>query len=310
MAKLEDDLNALFQLPLAEFIAGRKALATRLKKDGRTSEADQIKSLPKPSISVWTVNQLYWNHRDEFEELIAAGQRFRKAQKSGKVTDMRDALDARRETLNELSDLATELLRDAGHNPSLDVSRRVTSTLEAMSAFASFPADIHPGRLTEDIDPPGFDSFTFAAASAASTSLPKQPARPAASRDSPKSKAPLSGKTNRDEEVRRARQERIATAKASLQEAKKTLSEARARAKSLEASQKKADTVVKEAEKQKLEAESRFRKANTSALDAARRARGITAELEEATAILKRAQRDVDAASKELETAFQESPGK
>lgn len=72
---------------------------------------------------------------------------------------MRDALDARREALSHLSDLATEILRDAGHNPSLDTMRRITSTLEPLSSYASLPDGLTPGRLTRDIDPPGFDSF-------------------------------------------------------------------------------------------------------------------------------------------------------
>ncbi len=306
MGKLDDDLDALFKLPLAEFIAARKALAARLKKDGRANEAERVKSLAKPSISVWAVNQLYWNHRDEFEELIAAGQRFRKAQKSGKVADMRDALDARRQTLSDLSELATELLRNADHNPSLDTIRRVTTTLESISAYASLPNEIRPGRLAQDIDPPGFDSFAFGS----SLTLPKKPERAEPAKGSAKASTRAADKINREEQSRRARQERIAAAKNALQDAKKALSEARARAKSLEASRKKADSARKEAEKQKLEASERFRKASAAADDALRRVRSVTSELEEATATVKRAQREADDAAKELEKAFRESPAK
>ena len=101
-SKLEDDVDALYNLPLAEFTAARNALAGQLKKSGRGNEADFVKTLVKPSISAWAVNQLYWKHRDAFDELIATGERFRKAQTSGlarKVADMRGALDARRRYL-------------------------------------------------------------------------------------------------------------------------------------------------------------------------------------------------------------------
>src|SRR5258708_25910563 len=81
--KLEDDVDALFRLSLAEFIAASKTLAARLKQDGRGNEADRVKALVKPSISAWAVNQLYWKHREAFDRLIATGQRFRKAQTSG-----------------------------------------------------------------------------------------------------------------------------------------------------------------------------------------------------------------------------------
>src|ERR1041385_5264080 len=103
MPKLDDDIDALFQLPQTEFIGARKALAARLKKNGFVSEAEDVKALAKPSISAWTVNQLYWRHREAFDELIATGQRFRKAQVSGNMVNMREALDARREVLSHLS---------------------------------------------------------------------------------------------------------------------------------------------------------------------------------------------------------------
>src|SRR5713226_531900 len=112
MPKVDDDIDALFKLPLTEFVGARKALAARLKKGGLGSEAEGVKALAKPSISAWTVNQLYWRHREAFDELIATGQRFRQAQVTGKMVNMREALDARREALSHLSDLATEALRD------------------------------------------------------------------------------------------------------------------------------------------------------------------------------------------------------
>src|SRR5262249_40237814 len=118
---IDDEIDALFKLPLAEFIGARKTLAARLKKEGRADEADRVKALSKPSISVWAVNQLYWRHRDEFEQLIAAGQRFRRAHatRAGKAGELNEALAARREALNHLSELASGLLRDAGHSPTL-----------------------------------------------------------------------------------------------------------------------------------------------------------------------------------------------
>ncbi|HYX28508.1 MAG TPA: hypothetical protein VE863_08070, partial [Pyrinomonadaceae bacterium] len=103
--KLDDDLDALFQLPLPDFIGARNALANQLKKTGRAEEANRIKAIAKPSVSVWTVNQLYWRHRDQFEALISAGHRFRRAHTSrtAKVPELSDALDARRAALDELS---------------------------------------------------------------------------------------------------------------------------------------------------------------------------------------------------------------
>src|SRR5215471_412871 len=260
---IDDDIDALFRLPLAEFIGARKTLAARLKKEGRTETADRIKALAKPSISVWAVNQLYWRHRDEFDRLVAAGQRFRRAHTSrtAKAGELNKALDARREALNHLSDLASALLREGGHNPALDTMRRIATTLEAMSAYAVLPDDQAAGRLTRDLDPPGFESLApFIRAVATTRSGPSAVAggprmpNPPNKISSPATKA----KSTTGKEVPRAaeiRQTKVTAARASLQEAKRSLVAARTKAQTLAGAQKKADAEMKHAEKQKREAE-------------------------------------------------------
>src|SRR5580765_529149 len=165
-SNLEDEVDALFRLPLAEFTGARNALAARLKKSGRGDDSLLVKALVKPSISAWAVNQLYWNHREAFEQLIKSGERFHKAQTSGKVTDMRAAMDARRQGLSQLSDIASSVLRDSGHNPTPDTIHRITTTLEGISAYASRADAPHSGRLTADVDPPGFELFGSSISSA------------------------------------------------------------------------------------------------------------------------------------------------
>ena len=73
-SNLDGDVDALFGLPLPEFIGARKALAARLKKDGRANEAERVQLLTKPSISAWTVNQLYWKHREAFDRYARMGR--------------------------------------------------------------------------------------------------------------------------------------------------------------------------------------------------------------------------------------------
>lgn len=231
--KLKDDVDELFKLPFAEFISARNALATHLKQSGHANDATLVKALAKPSVSAWTVNQLYWNHRAAFDKLLAAGQRLR-----GKVTDMRGALDARRDALTHLADLATSLLRDAGHNPAPDTIRRITTTLEALSALSDGPT---LGRLTQDVDPPGFESLASLTLSAGAMKPTKEPARVTALQRA------------REEETRQAK---IAAAKASLQAAKKSLAEAHAEA--------------RQADKQLREAEERFKEARAEAAEATR----------------------------------------
>jgi hypothetical protein len=305
MAKLNDEVDRLFKLPLSEFIGARKSLIARLKKSGDKDEAQSVNALTKPSVSAWTVNQLYWSHRAEFDELIATGQRFRKAQTSGKVANMREALDARREALANLSDLATEILRDAGHNPSLDTLRRITATLEALSASTTSEGPI-PGRLTQDVDPPGFDSFGSFTPSPVTTRRPTEPPRASPQKKSTGPKENQQKTATAAEAKRRAqRQARINSAKASLQNMKKAVTAAQAQVKSLEAAQKRAEAAAKEAEKQRRHADERFKKAVAASEDANQRAQSVSVELAEATEALAVAKRDVEHATRELEASFQ-----
>src|SRR5215218_2203004 len=296
---LEDDIDALFRLPLAEFTGERNALAARLKKEGRRNDADRVKLLGKPSISAWTVNQLYWDHREVFNQLMATGKRLRPAHKlrlAGKVAGMRDSLDARREVLVQLADLAAELLRDAGSNPSPDTLRRVTTTLEALSAYALLSDGPTPGRLTNDLDPPSFDSL--ASLMSGAESIDEEPITPAR-------KPTTATNVRRLEEVRRAK---IADAKVTLQDAKRALNDARARAQNLESVQMKAKAEVKEAEKDRREAEQILEKATAASEDAARRAQSVATEVEEAGKTAEVAKRAVEEATKELETLLRQSP--
>jgi hypothetical protein len=267
---VEDEIDGLFRLPLADFTSARNALASRLKKEGRPNEADRIKLLSKPSVSAWAVNQLYWEHRDAFDRLIASGKRLRPAQ--------RDSLDARRDALVQLSDLASELLQNAGHNPSLETIRRVTTTLEALSAYALLSDGPTPGRLMNDVDPPGFASLASLMTGGGAKEVSK-------SGSATTKKAVIA-------DVRKIQQAKIAAAKVSLQDAKRSLTDARARAQSLEGAQKKAGAEAKEAVKYKREADQRLEKA--------------TAASREAAQALEDAKRMFAEATKELESLLRE----
>jgi hypothetical protein len=315
--KPEDQVDALFRLPLAEFIGARKTLAAQLKKSGRGDEAGLVKALVKPSVSAWAVNQLYWNHREAFDRLIASGEHFHKAQTSrlgGKLADMRTAIDARREVLSQLSDLATSLLQDAGHSQSLDIIRRITTTLEGMSAYASRSDGPRPGRLTHDVDPPGFEALASFIPGAGMTELKEKPARFTPSEKSRSAATKTRRKVAPDTDLRQVEAARkatlagIAAAKVSLQEARRALIKARDRAHSLQAAQKKAEAEAKETEKQIRQAAERLEKARARSEGAAQRVRSVALEVEEAAESVEDAERTVEEASEEFEKLSRESP--
>ena len=308
--KLNAEVDELYKLPLAEFTGARNALAARLKQSGRANDANLVKTLTKPPVSAWTVNQLYWNHRKAFDALLAAGQRIRKAQTSGMAgKSMRESLDARRQALVHLSDLASSLLTEAGHNPGPDTIRRVNTTLEALSALSSQADGPTPGRLSQDVDPPGFESLAGFMAGAFTTKASAEPARISSKAGAVKT----ASRDARVEDTRQARQleemrqARIVAAKLTLQSAKKSLAEARAAAQSLDVAQRKAHGEAKQAEKQVREAEERLKKANVVLEAAAERAEVVAGDAEEAAKVADDAKRAVEKATKELEALFGEN---
>ena len=319
---LEEDVDALFKLPLAEFTGARNDLAARLKREGRANDSNLVKALAKPSVTAWAVNQLHWKHSEAFGRLLASGQRFRQSQTSqatSSIADLRGSLDERREALSQLSDLATVLLREAGHSPTPDTIHRITTTLEALSTFATLSGGPTPGRLTQDVDPPGFESLASLLPGTGTTKRREEPVSVAPSQKvgSPAAKtrqAAPAGNAQRDSQREETRRARIAAAKLSLQEARKSLTEARRRAQVLEAAQKKAqaeaktaDAQARQAEKHLRDAEQRFNKASTASQDAASRAERISVESREAAKGVEDAERTIEKASKELKVLLQET---
>jgi DNA repair exonuclease SbcCD ATPase subunit len=321
---LEDDVDALFKLPLAEFTGARNNLAAQLKREGRANDSNLVKALAKPSISAWAVNQLHWKHREAFDRLLSTSQRFRQSQTShtaASFADLRGSLDARGEALSQLSDLATVLLREAGHSPTPDTIHRITTTLEALSAYATLSDGPTPGRLTQDVDPPGFESLASLIPGTGTTKRREEPASAAPSQKSgsPAAKtrqATPAGNVQKDLQAEETRRARIAAAKVSLQEARRSLTEAQRRAQRLEAAQKKAqaeaktaDAQARQAEKHLRDAEQRFNKASSASQDAAHRGERISVEAKEAAQDVEDAERTIEKASKELKLLQESQPG-
>ena len=177
---LEDELDHLYGVELAEFVSERTRVATALRKEGRRAEAEQVKELRKPSVSVWTVNQLARRHRKDLDLLLDAGNRLAAAQRALLTGGNRQAFEQagndEREALNRLSTRARSILTERGSTTTLE---RLTSTLRAAAVSDAARPDLARGRLTSDVDPAGFGAFTVDLATVATPPKPKtRPERP------------------------------------------------------------------------------------------------------------------------------------
>jgi hypothetical protein len=268
-----------------------------------------VKALAKPPVSAWVVNQLYWRNRGTFDRLLTAGARLRQAQASqlaGQVTNLRELLTTQRETLSELSRQASTILSESGHQPSPDVMRRVTMTLEGLAAQGTIEGAPSAGRLTADVDPPGFETIAALA--------PRQPGdkppRPAGDArvlafratqpgHAGRGKGRQKGASEADTKARDA--ERRKAAQAALKAAERALTEAKRDAAIAEAAMKKAALKLKDIEKEKVQLEQRLEKLAAESETARQAARKTASEAADAAQVVEDAERAVEKAREDLD---------
>jgi hypothetical protein len=144
------ELDRLYQLPLAEFTAARNELAKEAGKDGAA-----IKSLVKPSIPAWAVNQLYWTDRRTYDRLIKASERVRAGHAQslkGKKADLA-ALELQHDAaIKQAADRVRAILAGAGDPATPATMKAVVDTLRALPGG-------EPGRLSKTLAPMGFDAL-------------------------------------------------------------------------------------------------------------------------------------------------------
>jgi hypothetical protein len=160
-AALERELDALYQLPLDQFTSARDELAKRLRADGQAEQAEQVKALRKPTVAVWLVNRLVREDELDVQRLIKAGQSIAKTQAKVAQGQAPEAfLDARREEQRALERLARAAQRLAeSEGVGRSAIDRATQTLRAASLTDEGRRLLKQGRLTEEVQPPGFEAL-------------------------------------------------------------------------------------------------------------------------------------------------------
>ncbi len=168
MSAYDNAVTELSRVPLDQYIAERKRLAGELKAAGDKTGARVLGTRPRPPISAWAVNQLYWHARDAFDELLETADRLRKG-------DLK-ASGAHRDALGKLRKRAATILEDAGHNANEATLRRVAQTLSAIAATGDWGEDA-PGTIVADRDPPGFEAVGIPAEKVVETIAAKPAAK-------------------------------------------------------------------------------------------------------------------------------------
>src|SRR3954454_4133898 len=76
------DVDALYGLPLEEFIGARAAAAKELRKAGDRETAAVVAKLPKPTPAAWTANQVAREQPEVMAAMLEAGDALRDAQEA------------------------------------------------------------------------------------------------------------------------------------------------------------------------------------------------------------------------------------
>ncbi|MEP7117740.1 MAG: hypothetical protein ABI880_09165 [Acidobacteriota bacterium] len=164
----DDPIDHLYQIGLDVFVAERNALAKRTRDAA-------IKSLEKPSLPAWAVNQVYWHHRAVLDRLMQAADGMRQAHRqalAGRPADVRAAEAAHRDAVRGAVTAARQVLEGAGHPATAATLEAVTRTLEAL------PSPEANGRLLRPLAPTGFAALAGLAVAAAPPALRIVSSRP------------------------------------------------------------------------------------------------------------------------------------
>jgi hypothetical protein len=213
---LNAEIDRLYQAPLSEFTAARNALAARVKAEQGRDAAQHIKSVEKPNATAWVINQLAWRHRADVTALLIAGDDVRLVQQQrlgGADVDAAPAMRARQKAMDVLVAHAADLLKEVGQAPSPENRQRLVSSLDALAIYGTGEAAPRVGRLTREVDPPGFGALAAL--------LPAAPAPTGAggSGDRPSAQKPGAGRAEPPKltVVARREQERLQAALAAAE---------------------------------------------------------------------------------------------
>ena len=246
----DDRIARLYQLTLDEFTGARNQLAKEAKDPA-------IKALEKPNVAAWAVNQLYWQHRADYDRLIKASERLRGEHRKllgGKSADIREAESAHRETLRSAMERVKGILEAGGHAASDQTINAVSETLEAL------PSGEPPGRLVRPLKRMGFEAL--AGVSIGASPRPQMrvvpSAKPAAAAATPKD-------AKRERELARQREKEERERKERQQEAAKALKAAEAVMLRAEEAVKKAEKALGELRAKRDEAVSEYQRARLRA---------------------------------------------
>jgi len=136
---VDEIIDRLYSLPLAEFTAARNEAAAGLSGEDRT----RVKALRKPTAGAAAVNQLVREHREDVDTFLSASAAVRDAQVGGKGS-LEEATRQQRDALARLVKAGGEAVRQS---------------LLAAAVDEDAANELLAGRLERELEPRGFGTL-------------------------------------------------------------------------------------------------------------------------------------------------------
>lgn len=157
VAGLLAEADELYALAPADFTAARDARAKELKaSDGALSVA--VKTLRKPSVAAWLVNQLVRRDPSSVDDLLAVGAALREAQASLSADQLRAFTKQRRQMTAGVTTRARAIGRELGAKVTESVAEQVEATLTAAVLDEGAGEAVGTGLLVTALRPAGLDA--------------------------------------------------------------------------------------------------------------------------------------------------------
>ena len=222
--EVDTEIDRLYGLPLDEFVRERDDLAKRLNREGDREAGARVKTLRKPTVGAWALNQAVRRRRAETDALLATGTRLRAAHADlltgGDPAVLREAMDEERSLTTSLADCAEAIASETGKSgPAL--RERVRSTLHAATVDEEAREELARGRFVREREAVGLGPFGGDPATAAPARTKRAAKSPA-----PKTRAPKGKEAEREAAAERGAAEREHAAR--IEEAERLLGEAQA----------------------------------------------------------------------------------
>jgi hypothetical protein len=141
---MADTPDELADIPPEKFVAARDELAQRLKAEGNTEQAAEVKRLRKPTVTQWVTAQVRRRHSGAVDALRAASADVAQAQEAavtrGDRDALRDATAKRREAADAVGRAVDQVLAESGRPAQYrdDVINDLESDVTAEIASGTF----------------------------------------------------------------------------------------------------------------------------------------------------------------------------